>query len=273
MKLKVIFLIFVFNMVTMTHGSAFFLHNDRPDSLRIEHTPIDQSTQVNNMVYLYDNFSSNSSENHLTKKRKGFIFADQIKINIPMNILIQDSIFPDNSIDRMMLANLRAKKVFDEYTELQKKARLIIQNNTLPVEKKDEKKNPVPMDENMNIDEKNEAIQKTMSHVNVLGFILKEVESGQPPLILEHQSSVNDEFNSPTKNFSDSLSTGNTENAGRTVKTGQQDLSRKNNRELPWILNGLLKLLNYIVNNRLEIMLYMIFITMVVFLISLKIKK
>jgi len=38
-------------MFAVNHGVAFFFHNDRPDNLRIEHTPIDQSTQVNNRAY------------------------------------------------------------------------------------------------------------------------------------------------------------------------------------------------------------------------------
>ncbi|OGR45834.1 MAG: hypothetical protein A3J80_13705 [Desulfobacula sp. RIFOXYB2_FULL_45_6] len=273
MKFKLIFLIFVFNMFAVNHGVAFFFHNDRPDNLRIEHTPIDQSTQVNNRAYLYDNFFSGSSETHLTQKRKNFIFIDEIKINVPMNMLIQDSIYPDNSIDRMMLANLRAKKLFDEYTDLQKKARLVIQDHMVPGEKKDETKDSVSMDGNSSIDEKNEAIQKIMSHVNVLGLHIKGIESEQNPLALKHLSSVNDELNTSTENFSDSVSTGKIENAERPISTGPQVLSKTNHRDLPWILNGLLKLLNYIVSNRLEIMLYLIFITMIVFLTALKIRK
>jgi hypothetical protein len=273
LKSKLIILIFVFNMFAANHGVAFFFHNDRPDNLRIEDTPIDQSTQVNNRVYLYDNFFSPSSQTHLTQKRKDFIFIDQVKINVPMNMLMQDSIYPDNSIDRMMLANLRAKKLFNEYSDLQKKARLVIQNHMVPGEKKDNTKNSAFIDDNSSIDEKKEAIRKTMSHINALRFDSKEVESEQNPLVFEHLSSVDDEQNAPIKNFSVTLSTKNIENAEGPLRTGQQTLSRTNHRDLPWGLDGLLKFLNYIVGNRLEIMLYMIFITMIAFLTALKIRK
>lgn len=260
-------------MFAVKHGVAFFFSNDQPDNLRIEHTPFDQSTQVNNRAYLYDNFFSNSSETYLAQKRKGYIFVDQIKINIPMNILAQDSIYPDNSIDRMMLANLRAKKLFDEYTELQKKARLILMDPVVPGEKKDRTEKSVSIDENLSIDEKKKLIQETMSHINALGFNSKGIEADPTLLGLEYLSSVNNELSSSTKNLSDSVSSGKIENAGRTLNTGPQVISRTNHRDLPWILNGLLKLLNYIVSNRLEIMLYLIFITMVVFLTALKIRK
>jgi hypothetical protein len=260
-------------MFAVNHGAAFFSHNDRPDNLRIEHTPIDQSTQVYNRAYLYDNLFSGSSKTHLTQKKRGFIFIDEIKINVPMNILIQDSIYPDNSIDRMMLANLRAKKLFDEYTDLQKKARLIIQDYMVTGEKKDKTKNSVSMDEISSIDEKNEAIQNIMSHANVLGLNIKGIETEENPLALKHLSSTNDEVNTTAENFSDSVSTEKIENTGRPLNTGPQVLSKTNHRDLPWILNGLLKLLNYIVSNRLEIMLYMIFITMIAFLTALKIRK
>jgi hypothetical protein len=273
LKFKLIFLIFIFNMFAVNHGVAFFSHNDRPDNLRIEHTPIDQSTQVNNRAYLYDNFFSGSSETHLTQKRKGFIFIDEIKINVPMNILVQDSIYPDNSIDRMMLANLRAKKLFDEYTDLQKKARLLVRDHMVPGEKKDQTQNSVSMDEISGIDEKNEAIQKMMSHVNVLGLNIKGVEPEDNPLASKHLSSTNGELNITAENFSDGVSTGKIEDTREPLNTGPQALSKTNHRDLPWILNGLLKLLNYIVSNRLEIMLYMIFITMIAFLTALKIRK
>lgn len=260
-------------MFAVNHGTAFFFYNDRPDNLRIEHTPIDQSTQVHNRAYLYDNFFSGSSETPLTQQRKDFIYVDEIKINVPMNMLIQDSIYPDNSIDRMMLANLRAKKLYDEYTALQKKARLVIQDHMPPGEKKDKAKHSVPMDEYSSIDEKNETIQKIMSHVNVLGFDIKWMESEQSPLALKYLSSMDDELNTPTETFSGNASIGKIENPGRPLNKGPQVLSSTKNRDLPWILNGLLKLLNYIIANRLEIMLYLIFITMIVFLTALKIKK
>ncbi len=202
MKFKVICLIFIFNMVTMNHAPAFFLQNNRSDNLRIEDTPIDRSTQDNNILYLYDNFFSGSSENYLSKKKGSFIFADQIKINIPMNILIQDSIYPENSIDRMMLANLRAKKLFDEYSELQKRARSVLQDNGVSGEKNDGKKNSSHMAENLNIDEKNEAIRKTMAHVNFLGHLSKDTDPEQNPMILEHLSTTDSEINTSEKNIS-----------------------------------------------------------------------
>ena len=273
MKFKVICLIFIFNMVTMNHASAFFLHNNRSDNLSIEDTPIDQSTQDNNILYLYDNSFAGSSENYLSKKKGAFIFADQIKINIPMNILLQDSIYPENSIDRMMLANLRAKKLFDEYSDLQKRARLILQDNGIPGEKNDGKKNSSHIAENINIDEKNEAIQKTMSHINFLGHLSKDTDSEQNSMILDHLSSTNSEIDTSEKDISYIRSSEGIEEKRGAPNTDQQSLLRKESRELPWILNVLLKLLNYIVSNRLEIMLYMIFMSLIVFLISLKIKK
>lgn len=274
MKSKIICLIIFFNMVTMNLASAFFLHNDRSNYLRIEHTPIDLPTQDNNRLYLYDNFLSSSSESYLSRKKEHFIFADQIKINIPINILRQESIYPENSIDRMMLANLRAKKLYDEYAELQKKARLAVQENWPSGRGKERGKNPIHHNENIDIDQKNEEIQKAISHVNFLGQNFKDTESDESPIHLEHLSSVNNELNTSEKSRIYAISQGDDSIRGSgTATPKQQGLSRKQSSELPWILNGLLKLLNYIVNNRLEIMLYTIFIAMIVVLISLRLKR
>ena len=64
----------------------------------------------------------------------------------------QESIYPENSIDRMMLANLRAKKLYDEYAELQKKARLAVQENWPSGRGKERGKNPIHHNENIDID-------------------------------------------------------------------------------------------------------------------------
>lgn len=272
MKFKIICLLFIFNIVILNRAHAFFQYNDRPDNMRIEDTTIDHSTQDNYTFYLYDNFFSRGSENYFIKKKENFIPIDQIRLNIPMTILIQDSIYPENSIDRMMLANLRAKKLSDEYTSLQKKARLILQNYVIP-EKKEHQQKSIPVDENINIHEKTEAIKRSMSHLIFLGHISNNDELERNPMIFEHQSPINGDINIPGKNTSHISLSDNIENKGRNTDISQAGFSRKESSDLSWNVNALLKFIGYIVNNRLEIMLYMIFIIMIILLISLKLKK
>ena len=274
LKSKVICLMFILNIIFLHQVSAFFKQNDRPDNLRIEHTPIDQSTQ-GNVLYLYDNFVSDTSENYITKKKENFIFADQIKINLPMNILMQDSIYPENSIDRMMLANLRAKRLFDEYSELQKKVRSMLQGDMNPGKKKDEKKSAgFSMDETANIDEKFEAIQKTMSNIYFLGHLSKEADSEQNQLIFEHLSPMNRDMNEFNKNTPDIEFLNTTKDyEGDATAVSQKKNLNKEHHKLPWVFSVLLKLLNFIISNKFEIMLYMLVMTIVIFLISFKIKN
>nr|NJM01619.1 tetratricopeptide repeat protein [Desulfobacula sp.] len=168
----------------------------------------------------------------------------------------------------MMLANLRAKKIFDEYTELQKKARSITQESVIAPGKKNEIKNPNTIDEPINIDEKNETLRKTVSHINFMGNMLNNVEALQNSFISELQPLGNMLSASNTDQL-DFHSSGNIENVEKSKNNERQGFSKRKSHELPWFLNGLLKLLNYIINNRLEIMLYMIFMVMIAFLISL----
>lgn len=274
LKSKVICLIVILNIIFLHQAFAFFKQNDRPDNLRIEHTPIDQSTQ-GNVLYLYDNFISDISENYITKKIENFIFADQIKINLPMNILMQDSIYPENSIDRMMLANLRAKKLFDEYSELQKKVRSMLQGDMNPGKKKDEKKSAgFSMDEAANIDEKIEAIQKTMSNIYFLGHLSKEADSEQNQLIFEHLSPMNSDINEFKKNAPDIDFPNTTRNyEGDATAVSQKKILNTESHKLPWVFSVLLKLLSFIISNKFEIMIYMLVMTIVIFLISFKIKN
>jgi len=54
---------------------------------------------------------------------------------------------------------------------------------------------------------------------------------------------------------------------------GRQIIGRKENSELPWVFRFFLKILNYILMNRVEVILYMIFIAVIGCFIALLIRR
>lgn len=283
MKYKIINLVFVFslfNLFNFNIACAFFVINNNSDEIRIDSTIIDQSTQDNNVLQLYDNFSYNDSKKIFIKKMDGFICADQIEINIPLNILAMGAIYPENSIDRLLLANLRIKNLILEYEELQKRAQLLLQDSNMAgIRKINDKatgnKEKKGMD---NIESEKEKIDKKIFNINRLSRLVQNDTSSDEVIFFENYSNMKNKTISSSENFSFfAESSGPGKNNSGLVKTqidiGMQTLTKKENTELPWIFNLFLKILNYALNNRVEIILYMIFIALIGYFISLQIKQ
>ena len=273
LKYTVFCLIFVLSFLTSSNmAHAFFLINHDADEIKIDHTMIDRSTQDNNFQF-YDNFFFDNPHCFLVKKIPGFVSADQVQISIPLKILARNSIYPENSIDRMLLANLRMKKLTTEYLQLQKKARLILQGSLVATIEKPGGKKELDQENGRvdNIEGEKEKINEQLFNIDRLSRFSRDMVSSGDTLFVDGTDPLPE-----TLVYGSASSNGRGKDPDRikpNIATTRQIFTRSENTELPWVFNFLLKTINYILNNRVEIILDMIFIATIGFFISLKVRK
>lgn len=278
MKYKIIHLLFIIGLINFNVVHAFFLVNDRSGEIRIDHTIIDSSTQGNNVFQLYDNFFDINTNSFLVKKIDGFISVDQVKLNIPLKILARGSIYPENSIDRMLVANLRIKSIVSEYRAVQRKAQFMLQGLRVTGLEKKDTRSSIAMKSMNNIESENEKIKKKIFNINRLSSLSLDVDSSNEAIVIKDRSDLQNATEPILKSIfynTDSLKGKNNNSAllQTNRNAGMPVLIRQENRELPWAFNLFLKILNYVLNNRVEFIFYMTFIAAAGFFISLQMKR
>lgn len=275
LKYKVIFLLLVLSLINVKGVSAFFLTTDHSNKIRIDHTLIDQSTQDNNRLQIYDNFFSDNADSILVKKIEGFISADQIEINIPLKILARDSIYPKNSIDRMLLASLRVKKLISEYMGLQEKVRLLVLGNTVA---RIRKTNDTEKGYINNIKSEKDNIHEQLLTINRRINLTQDDVLTNNTLYIENRSDLKDKTillveAGPDNTGASAKNENNSYLTTADVNTKGPRHTVNEDSQLPWGLNFFWEIFNYLLNNRIEIILYMIFIAAIGFFISVKVKR
>ena len=267
-------------MINFNIVHAFFLITDHSDKISIDHTTLDRSTQDNNVFQLYDNYFFKNTNSFLIKKIDGFISVDQVKINIPLKILVRDSIYTENSIDRMLLANLRIKKLILEYTKLQKKAQLLLQDSKMAGMRKINNKitKDKETDKIGNIESEKDKINKKLFNINRLSRLVQDDTSSNSSIFFENYAELKNKMNPSSKapsyfTESSAINKNNLDFVHTDINTTRQIYTRKDNSQLPWVFKFFLKILNYILNNRVEIILYIIVIAVTGYFISFQVRR
>ncbi len=286
MKLPhILLLLFMCILLQYSPCHAFFCAEDPSEELRIDHTPYERPVQGNNpltdaSLKLYDNFVSTDPVYFLSRGDNAFVSIDQISIEMPLKLLSKNNIIPENALDRMLVSNLRIKAIVEQYEQLQQQALALLNTQQTAAGPKGGDKN-VGIGEtasnNIAVDIKNEK-QK-------LGQILRGIsqstdlspkELGKDPIIVSdtyffggksHQAGVQappDDAGMPysgTRQFDADLS------RQSNVLLNQPDAS------LPWIFDRILKFWKYVLDHRIEIITYLMFVLLAGFFVSLRVKK
>jgi hypothetical protein len=248
--------------------------NDQPDEIQNDPTIIDRSIQGNTIFQLYDNFFHTTTNDVLVKKKKGFIAADQVDVHMPLKILARGSIYPENSIDRLLLANLRIKNLMSEYTKLQKKARLILLDQTMiPAKTDDRQVDNQERGGSDTIEDEKAILNKKLFNINRLSRLTQD-----DIIFIENYSSLKNKIISSSRPFSyvagATAQIDHTPDRARApVNTVRQNFTGQDHSELPGVFSFLIAVLNYLLTNRVEIILYMIFACLVGFIISLYLRR
>ena len=275
MKYKLIFFIILYGLFSHCRPAhAFFAETGRRDGIRIDSYATGPDSEPRDF-YLYDNFSCTDRDHFLIKKAEGFISADRIRIDIPLKILSRNISSTENSLDRMLMANLRIKQLLAEYKKLREKARILLKTTRLNesllfVPQKHEKSRPASgsLPEEPHDAELDRQI-----------FNITRLSPASGDVMEDHKIiSENGTEHGPGKKNIIYRALTRTDNDPGTVKSDVAYPARpvtagRNNDELPWIFNFLLKIINYTLNNRVEILLYLIFIALAGYIISLQARR
>lgn len=280
MKYKVICLLTFLGLINYTIVYAYFLTDNHSNGLRIDPRLNQHSSTNDTSFYLYDNYFYIHENSFLTRKINGFIPVDQIQINMPLKILSRTLIYPADSVDRLLLANLRIKDLVSEYSALQKKSQSIFNDNPVAGTGGRRSINSAVKEKNRleSIEYEKEKINKKIININRLSSVSQEDGLSEKAL------SVILDGDAENRQISTLNMTADPKDSSRIaqraldlekkdIDMGRQILVRKENSELPWIFNLFLKILNYMLMNRLEVILYIIFAAVAGYFISLQIRR
>lgn len=279
MKYKVFYLLFIYTLINFNNAPAFFLMNDPSDEIQIEPGIIDRPIQGNPVFQLYDNFFHTTDNDVLVKKQNGFIAADQVDVHIPLTILARDSISPENSIDRLLLANLRIKNLMAEYKKLQKKARLILLDQTMiPAKTDDGHGHRQEKGESDTIEDEKAILNKKLFNINRLRRLTRDDTQSDEIVFIENYANLKN--NTKPSPRSVSYVAGAPAHidhppdlASQPINTLRQNFTGQENRELPWVFTFFMAIVNYILTHRVEILLYMLFVCFAGFIFSLYVRR
>jgi len=280
LKYKVIYLLTFLSLISYNIAHAYFLIDNHSNALRIDPDSNHHTSLNDNAFYLYDNYFYNHKNSFLTKKNNGFVYVDQIKINISLKILARISIYPEASIDRLLLANLRIKDLVSEYLDLQKKSQLIFNDNYVAETREIQGINHSDKvkDRLESIEDEKKKINEKILNINRLGSMPQE------DILSKETLSVVLDADKRNKQILSLNMAADVKDSSKVVKSivdfkkidgdmGRQIIDRKENSELPWVFRFFLKILNYMLMNRIEVILYMIFIAVVGYFIVMLIRR
>jgi len=266
-------------------GHAFFCADDPSEELRIDHTPYESPVQGNNPLMdaplkLYDNFVYTDPVYFLSRGQDGFVFVDQVFVDMPLRLLSKKNIIPENAIDRMLVSNLRIKAIVEKYKQLQIQAMALLQTNRAA-------DSPKSVPEN-GITNKNPSGKRTddiQKEKQKLGRILRGItqstnvpakkSAGDPIIVSDTYFSGGKSPQPGSRNLTDDakISSGSSQPFDADFSRPANVLLNQPDTSLPWIFDRFLKIWKFVLEHRIEIITYMMFILLAGFFVSLRVKK
>ncbi|MDA3789705.1 MAG: hypothetical protein PF503_14575 [Desulfobacula sp.] len=182
------------------------------------------------------------------------VFADRVNIDIPLSILSKEAIDPEESLDRLLAANLRLQNILDEYLAYKKRSELLLKDLRIPYLEK-QKNRVKPQSAMAGEVREGEKLKKDIENIirHGPGFNSLNPEQAEQSVAAIHNIKQAGTGGNPI------LLQGNGDARGQITKiAGYQQLpgvnvGRQYDNELPWIFRFLLGIFNYALNNKLEI--------------------
>ncbi len=201
------------------------------------------------------------------------VFADRIDIDIPLSILSKEAIDPEESLDRLLAANLRIQNILDEYLSFRKRADLLLKDLRIPyLEKKDKVKTKLAIAGKGGEGEK---LKKDIENIIRHDTAYKRAHDEQ----VDQSVAVIDQINQAGagKKTGQQQENGNIGNqiAGSQSyqKLPGQNMDKYNDNKLPWIFRFVLGILKYAYNNKLEIVLGSLVVLISILIVTLVVKR
>ncbi len=278
MTSKILYKIVICVLFSTAYSYAFFQVESPPDDLRIDHTTIKLSTQGNNTYHIYDNQIFSVDSIILSPKKEGFISFCGIQIDIPLRLLSASVLHDQDALNRMLSVNLRIRLLLEEYMALKKRAEQFGEEKRTgsPTGSNEQATKPAQVDIPQN-DSKLDVLEKALTNLQRINDVplyfydSNDIVLSDPIMALQYTPG------SPTRSGAGSKRPDQVQadsaQYGPPVNSGSSASVNRENTELPWLFKILLDAFNYIINNRLEIILYALFVVLISFLVSIKVHK
>ena len=269
-------LIYILILSNAGHAFAYFQVHRQSENLRVEHTTNQTSTQDNNTYLIYDNLFSNDSESFLVRNRDDFIYFDKIDVDIPLRLLKKNLIFENDSVDRMMASNLRIKNLLNQYRGLNSRQRTLQQRANLSTTQSPGHNDPSFQQSAEQIEQQRRRIETILKNVRQYDISSAISRTNRDVIVLDSFENMAGQPGEVTGY--DNYIAGRTGEiaqgpSGLESPYRQKQVVNRGTENLPWIFTVALKVINYIMNNRIEIIVYTMFVILAGFLISLKAQK
>ncbi|MCF6246209.1 MAG: hypothetical protein L3J69_02490 [Desulfobacula sp.] len=275
---KLLFLFFIILFGHFKSGYAFYQTYENTEELRIEHTTKEAATQDNIGYHLYDNLVSKTSSFFLSKKIDKFISFDQIEINIPLRFLSKNLITAEDSMDRMLTSNLRIRQILFEYQKIKNRAESLLRNRDV-IHAETKNKKPLKSSETTanSIEDQITKLENIIININRSGLVPSGGFDTDGILSFDFNASLGQNVSDAQYRNFYPLSSQGGQKQFNTIESEfrveSRTLSNQDAGQLPWIFDVFLKLINYMMSNRVEIMLYAMFLVLIGLLVSLKVRK
>jgi len=200
------------------------------------------------------------------------VVADRVNLDISLNILSKNAIDPSESIDRLLAVNLRIKNILDEYTKLSGRAELLLNdfsNSNLSILIPKKKNKSISSIQSQSVLDEKTDLKKKLANVvnNSLSNKVNLAENNQKTLIVLSRLGVKGRLVNSTSSFQTSDSA---PAPGRQQKTSNiNDLDRFEGQP-PWIVNFILKRINYCIDHKVAMISLVLLIFFFIALIPMR---
>jgi hypothetical protein len=201
------------------------------------------------------------------------VFADRIDIDIPLRILSKEAIDPEESLDRLLAANLRIQNILDEYLAFRKRTDLLLKDLRIPYLEKQEKGiAKLAIAEKGGEGEKlKRDIQNIIRH-DVAYKRAHNEQAEQSVTALDQITGVGAGEKTGQRQENGNIANHGNGSAGYQKLPGE-NMGKIYDNELPWIFRFILGILKYAYNNKLEIVLGSLVLLMSILLVTLVAKR
>lgn len=251
MKINQLILLAVLLLFNFNNTYAYFQTKEHSGSLHLNSIKENQDIEDDLEYYLYDNHITSDNDFYLSKQISGYIPLGKLDVEFPLIIRMGNQLYLEKNIDRISLIALKIQHLLSEYAELRERAAAVVRNAQMDPQVDPE--NYENYNKEFIIQAKKDELLKKFQDVNQLS---------RQPLIGKTDSLDLDSLVSSETPFeyyplmqSDNSAVMQTGEPDRSEQYSQKRRGgrRVNIEELPWFFKVVLKVLNVLNNNKIEV--------------------
>ena len=197
--------------------------------------------------------------------------ADGINVDIPVSKLSKQTVDMVSSLDRQIAANLRIRNILEEYLAVKNRARLALKDLDIPYLESNNKSVVKPREADIR---KGRTLEKEIENISLysIGYVSKDRDQRQSTdQVIQMETQL--QKNGDRSVDPDRLATAEFNGVGESRNPAGQRIGSPYNSELPWIFQIILRMVQFVYSNKLEILLWSGVFVIIVTLAALVVRK